>query len=604
MAKDYMKPWRDRHNAGVTYINRTTLMINHKGKIYEPLVLDDFELSQARRGVPSKLTFTLLKGTQVDFVEGDAVRFRISRTWLFFGWIFSREIDEDGNIKCTCYDQIRYLKNKDTYVYENKTASELIKMIAKDFQLKCGSIVDTKYKIAGRIEEDKCLIDIILNALDETLAMTGKLYVLYDDFGKLTLKNIEDMAFDLVIENSTIMGYEYKTTIDDEVYNQIKLAYPNKETGKYDVFIAKDSKNIKQWGVLQYYKKIDDKTYAAAMADQLLLLYNNIKRSITIKDALGDVRVRPGFRIIANLDLGDYKLKSYMVIENVKHRYKDGQYTMDLDLINKDFSAETYTPNTSTANSLTDNNASTENGGSLGVLNGRQVKARFSAYCPKAEGAIGGGSTTASGEKINYTLRTCAAPSCIPFGTLIQINGTGTKYDGLTFRVNDRGGAIKVLSDGTYRFDLLMPSGSEMKNFGMRNGYVIIGNGTGYHNAGSLGGNQKAVQLAKSKLGCKYVWGATGPNTFDCSGLMYWIAKQLGKTIPRTSKEQSRNGTPVSKANLLPGDLVFFANKNGVHHVGMFIGDNKFIHSPQTGDVVKISSLSSRKDFYNARRYF
>lgn len=601
MAKEhYMEKYaRARKDA----INRTTLQISHKDKIYEPVVLDNFELKQARKGEPSKLTFTLLRGAEVDFIEGDAVRFRISHTWLFFGWIFTREIDEDGNIKCTCYDQIRYLKNKDTYIYENKKASELIKMIAKDFGLKCGYIEDTKYKIAGRIEEDKCLIDIILNALDETLAMTGKLYVLYDNFGKLMLKNIEDMAFDLVIDNSTIMGYDYKATIDNEVYNQVKLAYPNKETGKYDISMVKDSKNIKQWGVLQYYKKIDDKTNAAAMAEQLLLLYNNVKRSITIKDALGDVRVRPGTRILVNLDLGDYKLKSYMIVENMIHRYKDGLYTMDMDLINKDFSAESYNPNTSTANSLVDNSGS-GGGSSLGELNGRKVKARFSAYCPKAEGSIGGGPITASGEKINYTLKTCAAPSCIPFGTLIQINGTGTKYDGSTFKVNDRGGAIKVLSDGTYRFDLLMPSGSEMKNFGMRNGYAIVGDGTGFHSVGSLGGNSKAVEYAKSRLGCRYVWGAQGPNTFDCSGLMYWVAKQLGKTIPRTSKAQSQSGMPVSKANLLPGDLVFFANKNGVHHVGMFIGGGQFIHSPQTGDVVKISKLSSRKDFYCARRYF
>lgn len=582
-------------------VNATTLMINHNGKLYEPPVLDDFTLTLERKGTPGKLTFTLLRNQDVDFVEGDAVRFRISRTWMFYGWIFEKTTDAEGNIKCTCYDQIRYLKNKDTYIYENKSASELIKMIAKDFNLKCGSIADTKYKIAQKIEEDKSLIDIILNALDETLAMTGKLYVLYDEFGKLTLKNIEDMAFDLVIDNSTIEDFTYKSSIDDEVYNQIKLAYPNKETGKYDIYMTKDSKSIQQWGVLQYYEKIEDPTYGVAMAEELLKLYNKTKRSITIKDAFGDVRVRAGTRIIVNLDLGDYKLKSYMVIESMKHMYKDGRYTMDLTLINKDFSAASYSQNTSSNNSLTDSDGG---GTSLGELNGRKVKARFSAYCPKAEGPIGGGPTTASGEKINYTLKTCAAPSCVPFGTLIQINGTGTKYDGTTFRVNDRGGAIKVLSDGTYRFDLLMPSGTEMNNFGMRNGYAIIGNGTGYHSSGSLGGNSKAVQLAKSKLGCRYVWGATGPNTFDCSGLMYWVAKQLGKSIPRTSKEQSRSGTPVSKANLLPGDLVFFANKNGVHHVGMFIGNNEFIHSPQTGDVVKISKLSSRKDYYCARRYF
>ena len=598
MASNYMDKYAQTRKDAV---NATTLMINHNGKLYEPPVLDDFTLTLERKGTPGKLTFTLLRNQDVDFVEGDAVRFRISRTWMFYGWIFEKTTDAEGNIKCTCYDQIRYLKNKDTYVYENKSASELIKMIARDFNLKCGSIADTKYKIAQKIEEDKSLIDIILNALDETLAMTGKLYVLYDEFGKLTLKNIEDMAFDLVIDNSTIEDFTYKSSIDDEVYNQIKLAYPNKETGKYDIYMTKDSKSIQQWGVLQYYEKIEDPTYGVAMAEELLKLYNKTKRSITIKDAFGDVRVRAGTRIIVNLDLGDYKLKSYMVIESMKHMYKDGRYTMDLTLINKDFSAASYSQNTSSSNSLTDSDGG---GTSLGELNGRKVKARFSAYCPKAEGPIGGGPTTASGEKINYTLKTCAAPSCVPFGTLIQINGTGTKYDGTTFRVNDRGGAIKVLSDGTYRFDLLMPSGTEMNNFGMRNGYAIIGNGTGYHSSGSLGGNSKAVQLAKSKLGCKYVWGATGPNTFDCSGLMYWVAKQLGKSIPRTSKEQSRSGTPVSKANLLPGDLIFFANKNGVHHVGMFIGGGQFIHSPQTGDVVKISKLSSRKDFYCARRYF
>lgn len=78
-----MKPYRERHEAGVTYINRTTLQINRDGTLYEPAVLDDFELTMERKGVPSKLTFTLLKDEKVNFVEGDAVRFRISRTWLF-----------------------------------------------------------------------------------------------------------------------------------------------------------------------------------------------------------------------------------------------------------------------------------------------------------------------------------------------------------------------------------------------------------------------------------------------------------------------------------------------------------------------------------------
>lgn len=580
--------------ARKSYVNATTLVISHEGKLYEPAVLDDFTLELERRGTPGKLTFTLMKDNEIDFVEGDAVRFRISRTWIFYGFIFSRKSDASGNVKVTAYDQLRYLKNKDTYSYTNKTASELIKMIAKDFNLNLGYIENTKYKIAQRVEEDKSLIDIILNALDETLAMTQKIYVLYDNNGKLMLKNIEDMAFNLLLDNETIQDFSYESSIDEEVYNQIKLVYPNTQTGKNDLYIAKDTKNINNWGVLQFYKKLDSPANAKAMADELLKLYNKTKRQITIKDAIGDVRVIPGTRIITNLDLGDYKLKSYMIVESMKHKYKDGQYTMDLTLINKDFSAPTYQQDQS--QSVTENES---DAGALGVLNGKVVNARFSAYYP-ANNSLQGGKKAANGEVLNPLASTCAAPPQIPFNTLIQIRGTGTQYDGKTYRVNDRGGAIKV-KNGVYWIDLLMSDYDSAYRFGVKYGSIVIGDGTGYSTSG-IGGNQQAVTLAKSKLGCPYQWGATGPSKFDCSGLMYWVAKQLGKSIPRTSLEQSKSGTPVSKSNLLPGDLVFFGSP--VHHVGMYVGNNQFIHAPQTGDVVKISSLSSRRDYAGARRYF
>lgn len=119
----------------------------------------------------------------------------------------------------------------------------------------------------------------------------------------------------------------------------------------------------------------------------------------------------------------------------------------------------------------------------------------------------------------------------------------------------------------------------------------------------SSGGSEKArkaLEYAYSKKGCKYVWGATGPRTFDCSGLTQWCYKQVGIRIPRVSREQSRHGQSVSKNNLQPGDLVFFGNP--VHHVGMYCGGGKYIHAPQTGDVVKVSNLGSRRDFHNARR--
>ncbi|MDQ7802794.1 NlpC/P60 family protein [Amycolatopsis sp. A133] len=102
---------------------------------------------------------------------------------------------------------------------------------------------------------------------------------------------------------------------------------------------------------------------------------------------------------------------------------------------------------------------------------------------------------------------------------------------------------------------------------------------------------QKAVDAALSKLGSAYVWGATGPSTFDCSGLMQWAYKQAGLSLPRTSSAQAGFGTPVSRSQLQPGDLVAYYSP--VSHIGMYIGDGKMVHAPTSGDVVKISPLMS-----------
>ena len=109
----------------------------------------------------------------------------------------------------------------------------------------------------------------------------------------------------------------------------------------------------------------------------------------------------------------------------------------------------------------------------------------------------------------------------------------------------------------------------------------------------------KALSFCKGKLGTPYLWGGTGPR-YDCSGLMMKAYASVGISIPRTSKQQSTFGKAVSKSNLQAGDLVFFGSP--VHHVGMYIGNNQYIHSPKTGDVIKISNLGSRKDYAGARR--
>lgn len=105
------------------------------------------------------------------------------------------------------------------------------------------------------------------------------------------------------------------------------------------------------------------------------------------------------------------------------------------------------------------------------------------------------------------------------------------------------------------------------------------------------------VTEAKKFLGDPYVYGASGPSTFDCSGLIWYVAKQLGISVPRTSEEQAHTGTPVSKNDLAPGDLVFSPGYDGTidkpGHVGMYIGSGQLIESPHTGADVRVSSLQS-----------
>ena len=115
-----------------------------------------------------------------------------------------------------------------------------------------------------------------------------------------------------------------------------------------------------------------------------------------------------------------------------------------------------------------------------------------------------------------------------------------------------------------------------------------------------VGGNSEIVDIAKSKLGCPYVWGATGPDTFDCSGLVQWVYAQAGISVPRTTYDyEPYLGTSkeISWSEAQPGDIVW-----NDHHMGIYLGNDEFIHAPQTGDVVKISSGASGR-FTNVFRF-
>jgi peptidoglycan endopeptidase LytE len=105
--------------------------------------------------------------------------------------------------------------------------------------------------------------------------------------------------------------------------------------------------------------------------------------------------------------------------------------------------------------------------------------------------------------------------------------------------------------------------------------------------APSLG--ERAVHVAEGYLGVPYRWGGESPSGFDCSGLVQYVFSRLGVMLPRTSYEQYNAGRHITRADLEPGDLVFF---DGAGHVGIYAGGGRFIHSPHTGTSVQFGTLS------------
>ncbi|GAA0105426.1 C40 family peptidase [Paraclostridium sordellii] len=173
--------------------------------------------------------------------------------------------------------------------------------------------------------------------------------------------------------------------------------------------------------------------------------------------------------------------------------------------------------------------------------------------------------------------------------------GPGTNYS-----------VITSLNKGTKVGYISESNGWAKVNYNGTIGYMsanyigVVDSNSGSDESGTSQGADAVISLAKQQLGKPYVWGAEGPSSFDCSGFTQYVFKNAaGKILPRVSKEQSKFGQSVNKSNLQKGDLIFFdTDKDGVvNHVGIYMGNNEFIHASSGGKKVMISQLNS---YYNS----
>lgn len=289
-----------------------------------------------RTGSPGTLKFTVLKSGTLSFVEGDVVRFSVDGKLIFFGWVFTKSKDRWGNIDVTCYDRMRYLKANASYSFYGQSAGDIIKQIAEDFQLETADIADTGFAIPSLIETDQSCLDIIQGVVEQTLLNTGKLYIFYDNGDGLCLQLAEDMKSNIMIgDKSLVLDYTYKTDIDEQTYNSVKIAMANEKTGKADVYVARDTDNIARWGLLQLYQKVDNDSNSAqlkAQAEATLSYYNRRLRTLKVS-SLGVLGLRAGQMILMQIDnLGDINLNQWLLIEKITHTFENDKHTMDIEL--------------------------------------------------------------------------------------------------------------------------------------------------------------------------------------------------------------------------------------------------------------------------------
>lgn len=299
-------------------------------------VAEKVEITTHRMDTPGKMTFTCLEPGHVLIPEGSLVEFAVDGKKLFKGYVFIIERNRDGETSYTAYDQLRYLKANASYVFENMSLSQIIQRIAADFGLMVGSLADTGYVFPCLIKEDVGCLDIIFEALAQTVIQTGKIFVFYDNAGLLTLVEAQELFVRALIgDGSLVTDYTYKRDIDSDTYNRIKLVKKNEQTGRTDAYVHEDSGTIKKWGILQYYSQVDENMNEAQideMCKMYLQYYNRVLQTITL-EAMGVLEIRAGSIVPVHIgSIEELSVSRLLLAEKVTHSFESDVHTMSIEI--------------------------------------------------------------------------------------------------------------------------------------------------------------------------------------------------------------------------------------------------------------------------------
>ena len=301
-------------------------------------VTREAELTTNRLDSASKLTFTCIENNGIAIPEGSQVELAVGGVRMFKGYIFTIERNHDGEVSYTAYDQLRYLKANASYTFENMTLSQIIRQIAADFGLTVGVLEDPGYIFPCLIKENESCLDIIYDALYQTIIQTGRIFNFYDNAGALTLTEAKNMFVSTKLgDGSLVTDYTYKRDIDSDTYNRIKLVRPNQETGRTDVYLYEDTETIAKWGLLQYYDEVDENMNEAQideLCQMYLKYYNRVVQTISI-DSIGAAGVRAGVILPVSISaVNDLSATRLLLTEKITHKFEADDHTMSVEVKN------------------------------------------------------------------------------------------------------------------------------------------------------------------------------------------------------------------------------------------------------------------------------
>lgn len=285
-----------------------------------------------------KMTFECIEESGIAIENGAAISFKDNGVPVFAGFVFTAKRSMDGLVSYTAYDQLYYLKAKASYTFENMSLEQIITQIAADFNLTVGTLEPTGYTFPCLVEENKECLGIIFEALGQVIVQTGKIFAFYDDFGKLTLREVKGMLVTSMLGNNSLLtDYTYTRDMASDTYNRVKLVRPNKETGRADAFVHEDTETIAKWGLLQYYDSVDENLNDAQideMCAKYLLYYNRLVQSVKI-EALGIPGLRAGNIVPVRIyEVEELSKNRLLLAEKVTHSYDGDSHTMSVEVKN------------------------------------------------------------------------------------------------------------------------------------------------------------------------------------------------------------------------------------------------------------------------------